>query len=401
MRWLGVAALGAVIAQGVLGGLTVLFFLPAAISTAHAGLAEIFFCLTVAIALFTSPRLDRGGDVAAASTTRRCGGSRRRRPSLDLHADPRRRDDAAHGRRPGDSRLPADVRPPRAGPLGSEDRDPLRASRRRARRDAARSSRPSAHVLVAPPRPARADAAGDAAARAGRGAGHARRAHGAEPRATSWINSVHVVCGALVLTTSLVLTLRSWRVTLRESRHGPTQSRATPTTSADVGLAIVRGVRRSDGRSRSARVKDAPRRRRDAAARRRAARRRALADYVALTKPRLNFLVVATSAAGYYLGAPGALDLVRDGAGGRRHGARRRRRRGAQSGLRARHRRADAAHAHAPAAGRPRRRRPTRGIFGLGAVARPASRCSRRAPTCSPPRSRSRRSSSTSSSTRR
>ena len=30
MRWLGVAALGAVVAQGVLGGLTVLFFLPAA-----------------------------------------------------------------------------------------------------------------------------------------------------------------------------------------------------------------------------------------------------------------------------------------------------------------------------------------------------------------------------------
>ena len=56
MRRLGVTALGAVIAQGVLGGLTVLFFLPAAISTAHAALAEIFFCLTVSIALFTSPR---------------------------------------------------------------------------------------------------------------------------------------------------------------------------------------------------------------------------------------------------------------------------------------------------------------------------------------------------------
>jgi heme A synthase len=27
-----------------------------------------------------------------------------------------------------------------------------------------------------------------------------------------WVNSVHVVCGALVLTTSLVLTLRTWRV---------------------------------------------------------------------------------------------------------------------------------------------------------------------------------------------
>jgi len=31
-------------------------------------------------------------------------------------------------------------------------------------------------------------------------------------------------------------------------------------------------------------------------------------DYVALTKPRLNFLVVATSAAGYYLGAQGPID---------------------------------------------------------------------------------------------
>jgi len=55
MKRLGFAALGAVVAQGVLGGLTVLFYLPAAVSTAHAGLAEIFFCLTVAIALFTSP----------------------------------------------------------------------------------------------------------------------------------------------------------------------------------------------------------------------------------------------------------------------------------------------------------------------------------------------------------
>ena len=36
----------------------------------------------------------------------------------------------------------------------------------------------------------------------------------------------------------------------------------------------------------------------------------AFADYLALTKPRLNFLVVATSAAGYYLGAAGALDLT-------------------------------------------------------------------------------------------
>ena len=33
-------------------------------------------------------------------------------------------------------------------------------------------------------------------------------------------------------------------------------------------------------------------------------------DYVALTKPRLNFLVVATSAAGYYLGGTGSADVV-------------------------------------------------------------------------------------------
>ena len=34
-----------------------------------------------------------------------------------------------------------------------------------------------------------------------------------------------------------------------------------------------------------------------------------IGDYVELTKPRLNFLVVATSAAGYYLGTTGAIDV--------------------------------------------------------------------------------------------
>ena len=34
-----------------------------------------------------------------------------------------------------------------------------------------------------------------------------------------------------------------------------------------------------------------------------------LGDYFALTKPRLNLLVVATSAAGYYLGGPGSPDV--------------------------------------------------------------------------------------------
>lgn len=53
LRVLALAALGTVIAQGILGGLTVLFFLPAPISSAHAALAQTFFCVAVCIALFT------------------------------------------------------------------------------------------------------------------------------------------------------------------------------------------------------------------------------------------------------------------------------------------------------------------------------------------------------------
>jgi len=53
MKYLGVTALGLVIAQGILGGLTVLFFLPPAISSSHAALAQTFFCVVVLIALFT------------------------------------------------------------------------------------------------------------------------------------------------------------------------------------------------------------------------------------------------------------------------------------------------------------------------------------------------------------
>jgi cytochrome c oxidase assembly protein subunit 15 len=55
VRRLGVLALAAVVTQGILGGITVLWFLPEPISIAHASLAQLVFCLTVAIALFTSP----------------------------------------------------------------------------------------------------------------------------------------------------------------------------------------------------------------------------------------------------------------------------------------------------------------------------------------------------------
>ena len=53
LRVLGFAALGTVIAQGVLGGITVLFYLPPAVSSAHAALAQTFFCIAVAMAVFT------------------------------------------------------------------------------------------------------------------------------------------------------------------------------------------------------------------------------------------------------------------------------------------------------------------------------------------------------------
>jgi cytochrome c oxidase assembly protein subunit 15 len=54
VRKLGVFALLAVIAQGLLGGLTVKLLLPLAVSTAHATLAQLFFCITVSLAVFTS-----------------------------------------------------------------------------------------------------------------------------------------------------------------------------------------------------------------------------------------------------------------------------------------------------------------------------------------------------------
>ena len=56
MKFLGLAAIATVIAQGILGGITVLFYLPPAISSAHAALAQTFFCITVSIAVFTSHR---------------------------------------------------------------------------------------------------------------------------------------------------------------------------------------------------------------------------------------------------------------------------------------------------------------------------------------------------------
>src|SRR5437667_10345430 len=54
VKRLGWIALAGVVAQGLLGGLTVKLNLPLAVSAAHATLAQLFFLTTVTIAVFTS-----------------------------------------------------------------------------------------------------------------------------------------------------------------------------------------------------------------------------------------------------------------------------------------------------------------------------------------------------------
>ncbi len=54
MRGLTIGAVAGVVFQGVLGGLTVLNFLPPAISTAHATVGQTMFCVLAIIAVFTS-----------------------------------------------------------------------------------------------------------------------------------------------------------------------------------------------------------------------------------------------------------------------------------------------------------------------------------------------------------
>jgi len=60
VRRLSLLAFLAVVTQGILGGLTVRYLLPTSISMTHACLAQTFFCLTIAIAHFTSPTWKHG-----------------------------------------------------------------------------------------------------------------------------------------------------------------------------------------------------------------------------------------------------------------------------------------------------------------------------------------------------
>jgi len=210
MRWLGVAALGAVIAQGILGGITVLFFLPAVISTSHAALAEIFFCITVAIALFTSPGWIRGYGVDGGvddSRLRRVATATTALVFVQILI-------GATMRHTGAGLAIPDF-PLMFGHIVPDHWDPKIAvhfaHRVGALVVALSIVATSAHVWYH----------------------HSRRRELTRPasllialvlvqitlgaltvlsRRDVWINSAHVVCGALVLTTSLVIALRSWRV---------------------------------------------------------------------------------------------------------------------------------------------------------------------------------------------
>ena len=69
VRRLAWAALAAVVVQGILGGLTVIYLLPTPVSVAHACLAQTFFCLVVALAYGTSREWRAEGGPGAPEDT--------------------------------------------------------------------------------------------------------------------------------------------------------------------------------------------------------------------------------------------------------------------------------------------------------------------------------------------
>lgn len=68
VRRLAAAALAAVALQAILGGITVLFLLPTAVSVSHACLAQAFLCMVVTIAVVTGPGWLSAGSRPAPET---------------------------------------------------------------------------------------------------------------------------------------------------------------------------------------------------------------------------------------------------------------------------------------------------------------------------------------------
>jgi cytochrome c oxidase assembly protein subunit 15 len=70
MKALAIGALSTIIVQGILGGMTVLHFLPPLISSAHAAVGQTFFCIACAIALFTGRNWVQEVSLGSANETR-------------------------------------------------------------------------------------------------------------------------------------------------------------------------------------------------------------------------------------------------------------------------------------------------------------------------------------------
>lgn len=64
VKWLAGFAVLAVIVQAVLGGLGVLHFLETVLTVSHSSMAQIYFCIMVSLAIFTSPRWRWDGERA-------------------------------------------------------------------------------------------------------------------------------------------------------------------------------------------------------------------------------------------------------------------------------------------------------------------------------------------------
>src|SRR5688572_1427463 len=192
-----------------------------------------------------------------------------------------------------------DVRRTRPRSLERRDRGALRASRGGAARHC-RGSRDRRTGVVAPCRARRARPAGGADRRPGDRADYARRVHGAHP--------AQCRCQQ-----------RARRLRRAGARHLPradaavvaSEVRWPPAEAGPGACATLTAARRAEARGyagerrracvKNAQVEIVPT---PLALGRRTPRR--VGDYVSLAKPRLNLLVVASSAAGYYLGSPSA-----------------------------------------------------------------------------------------------
>ena len=216
--------------------------------------------------------------------------------------------------------------------LGSEDRRPLRASRRRA----------GGHHASYWPRLATSSTTTDRARSAGApsallllvlvtAADHARRADRAEPTSTTSSTRCTWSPARPCWPRRWCLTLRTHRGSFDEARR--IAASTTSPTDASRMRAPFEATREDRARRRRRARRSSP----SPAGAVSRDRGRAL-DFVALTKPRLNLLVLLTTLAGLYLAAPDGVAVGARGAHADRHGARGRRRRSAQPGVGARHR---------------------------------------------------------------